>query len=256
MPAEKPVMKANSWDDGNADKGKFIDFPKSKEQIARIAALQDILSNDEDKLEPVPAPAETIVVSNLFEATPIQTDDPASTIFVPLIGGPGSPEAKQFRGLDHASAQLIMDIADRRIIISEKDIFRNFEGGVNIRFSVIDSSLRHAFRITVLIQNTTGDSDIPDLEGEIWYYMNKGLKRGDQIQSLQITEVRKADASSSDPSDDDVEAIDLIWESSGRFVVKFNRINRRWSPQTKASVKMCRSLSRPGIVHIAHGFTN
>ena len=158
----------------NADKGKFIDFPKSKKQIARIAALQNILFNDEDKLESVSTPAETRMISNLFEATLIQIDDPAFTIFVSLIDEFESFEIKQFRGLDHASVQFIMNIVDKRIIIFEKNIFRNFQDDVNIRFSVINSSLRHAFRIIVAIQNITDDSDIFDLEGEIWYYMNKG----------------------------------------------------------------------------------
>ena len=142
------------------------------------------------------------------EAPATDVDNQGSTVFVQLVGGPNCEEAKKFRDLEHARAQLIINTKGKRSVIPNQHIFQNPEG-VNLKFSVIDSTLRHAFRLTVIIENPSSDIDTPDLQGEIYFYLCRFLKQGDQVQNLQITEIRKANASSSDPNDDDVTAINL-----------------------------------------------
>lgn len=195
-------------------------------------------------------------------------DDPdQAEIFVPLFG---KEELDNFRGRPFAWAQLVTQldgVLPTHALKSWKE--------ANIHFTVIDSSLRHALKLTVVIENSEeknkGKRLPPDLHAEVWFFFGNTLKKEPQIQDLKIKEILKADAPFptfptldeikdaqakgthlpvSSAADDDIAGIDLEWTSSGATTVLFNRVNPAWPKEAKKVAELCENLRKGGIVHV------
>ena len=196
-------------------------------------------------------------------------DPNESKIFIPLASSK-SDEAKSFRGVEFVWAQLVINHNNKESLFP-KQAWKDWSGA-NIRFSIIDSTLRHAIKMVVVVENKSRNSRLPpDLVAEVWFDFGKLLLNKEQIKDLKHIEILKPDTRpprqytlkeiadaeatgtllpSLDPVDDDVAAIDLKWTTSGAITVHFKFFDPNWTDETKAVVALCENLRNAGKVHI------
>ena len=71
----------------------------------------------------------------------------------------------------------------------------------NIKLSVIDSTLRHALKLTVAVDNLDKTKKLPpDVHAKGYFYFDKAVKGKDQIRNLKITEILKPDTQLPEPT--------------------------------------------------------
>ena len=259
-----------------SDSGKHIEGPTSEtspydEEPSDpgpddLTALLDSLATQyEIELPKI----QTATEDDPLEDATANVANPDESIFVPLVSAK-SDEAKAFRGLEFAWAQLITEHEGKKSVLPTHPMKR--WTGANLSFTIIDSPLRRGIKLSIVVENPKDTRKLPpDLRAEAWFFFGDSIKKGKQIENLTIEEILKPDyrppsdptltqlmdvdagvapLPPSGPVDDDIAAIDLQWTSSGATAVLFNRYKPEWTQETKDLVSFCENLRNGGTVHV------
>ena len=106
------------------------------------------------------------------------TDTNASKILIPLIGGMDYDEAKNFRGVDFHWAQIVYHEDDIQVVLpmTVAKTFKNWKGA-NIRLSIIKTTLVHAIKMIVVVENPheTSSGLPPEFSAEVMFYFGNHI---------------------------------------------------------------------------------